>query len=68
MDTMPLNENPAIALLTEQCDRYSSTMKRLEAQQKGVEAKLAETNAKFEATKEALDALLAQVGRKAVMS
>jgi len=61
MDSPSDHENPAIALLSEQCERYAATQKRLEAQLNGVESKLAETKAKYAASKEALDALLKRV-------
>jgi hypothetical protein len=50
-------ENPAITFLTKQRDGYAATLKRLTAQHKGVEAKMFSTQAKLEATEEALKAL-----------
>ncbi len=64
MDGVPTTENPAITLLTEQRDRYASDLKKLEAQLKGVEAKIVSTKAKHEATAEALNALIEQLKPK----
>jgi hypothetical protein len=54
----PSDDNPAVTLLTEQRDRYASELKRLKAQQKGVEAKIISTQAKLDATEEALQAVV----------
>jgi hypothetical protein len=59
------NGNPAIAYLIKQRDAYASTLKRLEAQFKGVEAKMLSTRAKLEATEEALNALAPKSGSAA---
>jgi hypothetical protein len=56
-EPIPSDENPAIVFLTKQRDAFASTLKRLEAQHKGVEAKMFSTRAKLEATEEALNAL-----------
>jgi hypothetical protein len=58
------NGDPAIDLLSQQRDTYASTVKRLEAQHKGVEAKLFSTRAKLEATEEAIKALEAMRAKK----
>ena len=62
MDSPSPNGNAAVALLTEQRDRYASTLKRLTAQHQGVETKMKETQAKLEATEEALKALAQMPG------
>lgn len=54
--------NPAIAFLTKQRDTYAATLKRLTAQHKGVQAKMFSTQAKLEATEEALKALAPKSG------
>jgi len=59
----PNAENPAVTFLRDQCERYNNTMRRLEAQLKGVQEKLIETKAKYSATKEALDAILEQTNQ-----
>lgn len=66
IDDVEPNGNPAIAYLIKQRDGYASGLKRLEAQFKGVEAKMLSTRAKLEATEEALKALAPGSGIPAV--
>jgi hypothetical protein len=56
--------DPALEFLTQQRDIYASNLKRLKAQHKGVEAKMFSTQAKLEATEEALKALAALAAKK----
>jgi len=61
-DPEPPSDNPAIAFLTKQRDGCAATLKRLQAQHKGVEAKMFSTQAKLEAIEEALKALVPKSG------
>jgi len=51
------NGDPALAYLSKQRESLSSTLNRLKAQHKGVEAKMTSTEAKLETIEEAITAL-----------
>ncbi len=63
-DQSTSNGDPALSFLTQQREIYASTLKRLKAQHKGVEAKMFSTQAKLEATEEAIKAIEALAAKK----